>query len=64
MENNRLLFEYSKEEPQGLPEILRITPWVNAGGFDVCILASSRKEIDFSHELISGYNRSTATMQA
>jgi len=51
MENNMVLFEFDKENPKGLPEILENYPMVNSGGFDVCILASSKKEISFDQEI-------------
>lgn len=51
MENNMVLFEFSKEEPEGLSDILDNYQMVHSGGFDVCILASSRKEISFLSEI-------------
>lgn len=45
MENNMVLFEFDKENPVGLPEIIENFHLVNSGGFDVCVLATSRKEI-------------------
>ncbi len=43
MENNMIIFEYDKENPVNLPEIIENFSLVNAGAFDVCILASSKK---------------------
>lgn len=51
MENNMVLFEYDKENPSGLPEILDNYPMVNSGGFDVCILATAAKEINYEQEI-------------
>ncbi len=51
MENNMVLFEFDKENPEGLPEILENYSMVSSGGFDVCIHASSRSEINFSNEI-------------
>ncbi|MEA1886312.1 MAG: amino acid permease [Bacteroidota bacterium] len=47
MENNMVIFEYSKEKPEELNEIMENHALVNAGNFDVCILASSQKNIVF-----------------
>lgn len=45
MENNMMIFEYSKDRPEELKEIMENHSLVNAGNFDVCILASSQKNI-------------------
>ncbi|MBS0010300.1 MAG: hypothetical protein KFF49_02755 [Bacteroidales bacterium] len=45
MENNMVIFEYSKERPEELIEIMENHSLVNAGDFDVCILASSHRNI-------------------
>ncbi|MDZ7737922.1 MAG: amino acid permease [Bacteroidales bacterium] len=45
MENNMVIFEYSKEKPEELNEIMDNHALVNAGNFDVCILASSKRKI-------------------
>ncbi|MEJ2594809.1 MAG: amino acid permease [bacterium] len=47
MENNMVLFEFDKENPEGLVDIIDNFNLVHAGHFDVCILASSRKPIKF-----------------
>ena len=47
MENNMVIFEYSKERPEELHEIMENHALVNAGNFDVCILASSQNKIVF-----------------
>lgn len=46
MENNMIIFEFMKSEPEGeLLDIIDNFRMVNAGGFDVCILGTSRKPI-------------------
>ncbi|NLL29359.1 MAG: amino acid permease [Bacteroidales bacterium] len=46
MENNMVLFEYMKSEPEDdLHDIVTNFRMVSAGGFDVCILGTSRKPI-------------------
>ncbi|VBB43412.1 Amino acid transporter [uncultured Paludibacter sp.] len=45
MENNMVIFEYDKKEPHELEDIVDNFRMVDAGGFDVCILASSSKPI-------------------
>ncbi len=47
MENNMVIFEYDKENPDNLKEIIENTGLVAAGDFDICLLASSRKEMIF-----------------
>lgn len=49
MENNMVIFEFDKYDPQDLNGIIDNFRMVNAGGFDVCILASSHKPIDFKN---------------
>ncbi|MBN2480492.1 MAG: amino acid permease [Bacteroidales bacterium] len=43
MENNMVIFEFDKEKPDELPAIIDNFNLVNAGNFDVCILAASHK---------------------
>lgn len=45
MENNMVIFEFDKEEPEELEDIIDNFNLVNAGNFDVCILASSRRPV-------------------
>ena len=45
MENNMVIFEYDKENPANLAEIIDNFALVNSGDFDICILASSHLEI-------------------
>lgn len=45
MENNIVIFEYDKENPVELEAIIENFSLVNAGSFDICILASSPRKI-------------------
>lgn len=45
MENNMVIFEFEKNEPQEVHDIIDNFRMVDAGGFDVCILASSKKPV-------------------
>lgn len=47
MENNMVIFEYDKENPEDLKEIIENTGLIAAGDFDICLLASSKKEMIF-----------------
>ena len=47
MENNMVIFEFNKENPENLREILENTELIKAGHFDICLLASSRKDMNF-----------------
>ncbi|HBE41003.1 MAG TPA: amino acid permease [Bacteroidales bacterium] len=47
MENNMVIFEYDKENPQNLKEIIENIGLIRAGSFDICLLASSRKDMIF-----------------
>ena len=49
MENNMVIFEFDKENPENLEDIVDNFALVNAGDFDVCILASSDKTIQFKN---------------
>ncbi|NMB81623.1 MAG: amino acid permease, partial [Ignavibacteria bacterium] len=49
MENNMLLLEYDKENPDGLVDIIDNFKLINSGNFDLCILASSRKPIIYKN---------------
>ncbi len=51
MENNMVILEYDKENPENLPEIIENTGLIKAGNFDICLLASSRKDINFRNEI-------------
>lgn len=49
MENNMIILEYEKENPEGLSEIIENFKMINSGKFDVCILASSKKPIIYKN---------------
>ncbi len=49
MENNMLILEYDKENPDGLVDIIDNFKLINSDNFDVCILASSRKPIIYKN---------------
>ncbi len=49
MENNMVILEFDKESPENLREIVDNYPLVSAGKFDVCILASSERSINFKN---------------
>lgn len=51
MENNMVIFEFNKERPEELHEITDNHALVNAGNFDVCILASSGKKIKCKNDI-------------
>ena len=45
MENNMVVFEYDKENPDNLGEIIENIRLIKAGAFDICLLASASKEM-------------------
>ncbi len=49
MENNMVIFDYDKENPSELQNIISNISLVNAGNFDICILAASRKPFYFKN---------------
>lgn len=49
MENNVIILEYDKENPDELTDIIDNYKLINSGNFDVCILASSRKPIIYKN---------------
>lgn len=49
MENNMVIFEYDKENPQNLNEIIENIRLIKAGNFDICLLASSKKDMIFKN---------------
>lgn len=49
MENNMLILEYDKENPDGLVDIIDNFKLINSSNFDVCIFASSRKPIIYKN---------------
>jgi hypothetical protein len=49
MENNMVIFEYDRDDRDSLREIVDNYSLVNAGKFDVCILGSSKRSINFKN---------------
>lgn len=49
MENNMIILEYDRENPKNLDAIIDNYSLVNAGNFDVCILGSSKRQINFKN---------------
>lgn len=49
MENNMLIFDFDKEDPDELDVIIDNYRVVNAGEFDICVLAVSRKPIYYKN---------------
>lgn len=47
MENNMIIFEFDKEEPENVKDIAENFSLVTSGNFDVCIVGTSRKQIEF-----------------
>jgi hypothetical protein len=47
MENNMLVFEYSRTSLESLEEIVENFSLVNAGNFDVCILSSTPRPVQY-----------------
>ncbi len=47
MENNMVIFEYDRKNPDNLKEIIENFALVNAGSFDVCIFSSSERDINY-----------------
>ncbi|MFN2336858.1 MAG: amino acid permease, partial [Bacteroidales bacterium] len=48
MENNMVVFEYDKDNPENLGEIIENIRLIRAGNFDICLLASAGKEMIYS----------------
>ena len=47
MENNMVIFEFDKENPENLKEIIENKELIKAGNLDLCLLASSSKDMNF-----------------
>ena len=65
MENNMVIFEFDKDQPGNLDHIIDNYALVNAGNFDVLILASSPREIKYKngiHIWISSTDSSNANL--
>jgi hypothetical protein len=48
MENNMVVFEYDKENPENLGEIIENIRLIKAGNFDICLLASASKDMNYN----------------
>ena len=65
MENNMVIFEFDKDKPGNLEHIVENFALVNAGNFDVLILASSERKVNFKngiHIWISSSDSSNANL--
>ena len=65
MENNMVIFEVNKENPENLEDIIDNFSLVNSGDFDICILASSEKSIYYRngiHVWINSYDAGNANL--
>ncbi|HKL71743.1 MAG TPA: amino acid permease [Marinilabiliaceae bacterium] len=51
MENNMVVFEYDKNQPEEIERILENISLIKAGDFDVCIFASSSSSIRFKSDI-------------
>ncbi len=51
MENNMVIFEFDKENPNRLDLIIENYALARAGNFDFCILGSSRREFNFKNNI-------------
>ena len=49
MENNMVIFEFDKENPDNLEDIVDNFALVSAGNFDICILGSSNQPIQYKN---------------
>jgi hypothetical protein len=65
MENNMVIFEYDKQQPSNLEEIIDNFALVNSGNFDICILGSSNREIPYKkgiHIWINSFDTENANL--
>ena len=65
MENNMIIFEFDKTNPANLPAIVKNYPLAEAGNFDICVLGSSEKHIDFKrgiHIWLSSLNEKNTNL--
>jgi len=51
MENNMVIFEYAKDEPKNLEEIIENYALAHAGNFDFCVLASSNRRFNLKSDI-------------
>lgn len=49
MENNMVIFEYDKHQPEKLSRVIENLKMVEAGDFDICILGSSMRNIKYDN---------------
>ena len=49
MENNMIIFEFDKNDPSNLDQIIENLALVQAGDYDVCILGSTPRSINFEN---------------
>ncbi|HRY33374.1 MAG TPA: amino acid permease [Bacteroidales bacterium] len=49
MDYNMMILEYDKENPSGLDEIIENYKLIHTAGFDICILASSRRPLIYKN---------------
>ncbi len=49
VENNMVVFEFDKHQPDQLPQIIENLRMVQAGDFDICILGSSMRNIKYDN---------------
>ena len=54
MENNMVIFEYDKDNPDNLEDIVDNFSLVSSGDFDICMLASSGKSFRLKMEFMFG----------
>ncbi len=50
-ENNMILFEFSRNSPDGIQDVVENLGLINAGAFDLCILRSSEKGFGYKHDI-------------
>ncbi|WP_297093131.1 amino acid permease [uncultured Draconibacterium sp.] len=65
MENNMVIFEYNKENPDNLGRIIENFSLVNSGDFDICVLASSPKKMKIQngiHVWINSFDTENANL--
>jgi len=51
MENNMVIFEFDKEDPERLDLIIENYSLARAGNFDFCILGSSRRKFNYNNNI-------------
>jgi len=56
MENNMVIFEYDKENPENLKRVTENFALVNSGQFDICILACSEKPMNMHNDMSTEEN--------